>query len=269
MNRLQKGIGIVGSTTIDRIVDEHQSIFKLGGVTTYAGITYRRHGIPCYIVSNLAEEDLSIQAKLREEGVVVLAGATDQTTHFVNYIQGDQRRQELRQQAGPVGTAQIQALLNRVDGLHLGPLHPDDIELDALHSLQNSGPAIFLDVQGFTRAVKDHKIYPAVSADITTGLTLARIVKANGAEYQAILDFFQLPLANLMQRFNIDEFAVTSGKMGGSYKPEAAKPSIMRPQRFHPGLIRPAPAMCFLRPTFWPGGRFKKGFRMPAVMPPI
>jgi sugar/nucleoside kinase (ribokinase family) len=215
MNLLSKGIGVVGSTTIDRIVDENQSILKLGGVTTYAGITYRRHGIPCYIVSNLAEQDLPIQARLQEEGLVVLAGATDQTTHFVNYVLDDQRCQELRQQAGPVGTAQIQAILNRVDGLHLGPLHPYDIELDALHSLRHSGPAIFLDVQGFTRAVKNQKVYRAVSVDITIGLTLAQIVKANDAEYKAILDFFQMPLAKLMQRFSIDEFVVTSGKNGG------------------------------------------------------
>ncbi len=205
----------MGSTTIDRIVDENQNILKLGGVTTYAGITYRRHGIGCCIVSNLAEKDLSIRVKLQEEGVIVLAGAADQTTHFVNYVQGDQRCQELVHKANPVRTAQIQAILNRIDGLHLGPLHPYDIELDALHSLRRQCPPIFLDVQGFTRAVKDQKVYPAVSMDITTGLTLAQIVKANGAECKAILDFFQMPLVELMQHFSIDEFAVTSGKNGG------------------------------------------------------
>ena len=57
MKRLEKGIGVVGSTTIDKIVAEDQSYLKLGGVTTYAGITYRRHGIPARIVSNLADQD--------------------------------------------------------------------------------------------------------------------------------------------------------------------------------------------------------------------
>jgi len=52
MINLNKGIGVVGSTTIDKIFTGYQSYLKLGGVTTYAGITYRRHGIPVHIVSN-------------------------------------------------------------------------------------------------------------------------------------------------------------------------------------------------------------------------
>lgn len=36
MNRLKKGIGVVGSTTIDQIITGDHSYLKLGGVTTYA-----------------------------------------------------------------------------------------------------------------------------------------------------------------------------------------------------------------------------------------
>jgi len=51
MTTFKKGIAVVGSTTIDQIVAEDKNYLKLGGVTTYAGLTYRRHGIPTYIVS--------------------------------------------------------------------------------------------------------------------------------------------------------------------------------------------------------------------------
>ena len=54
---IKKGIAVVGSTTIDKIVRENRSIFKLGGVTTYSGITYSRHGIDSYIVTNVAKQD--------------------------------------------------------------------------------------------------------------------------------------------------------------------------------------------------------------------
>jgi len=71
MKILNKGIGVVGSTTIDKIVAGDQSYLKLGGVTTYAGITYRRHGIPAFIVSNLAERDVKVIKNLKTEKIEV------------------------------------------------------------------------------------------------------------------------------------------------------------------------------------------------------
>jgi sugar/nucleoside kinase (ribokinase family) len=215
MRFLNKGISVVGSTTIDQIVTENQSAFKLGGVTTYSGITYRRHGIDTLIVSNLAEQDLGIIDKLHEEKIVVCREETEFTTHFVNYIKGDTRYQELPRQAKPIEARQIQAILNKIDALHLGPLHPLDIELEALDLLHNSDLAIFLDAQGYTRMVKNKNIYPFVSEHMATGLSIAQIIKANAAELKIILDYYQISLAELMLRFKIDEFVVTLGANGG------------------------------------------------------
>lgn len=215
MNLLKKGIGVVGSTTIDKIVAEDQSYLKLGGVTTYAGITYRRHGLAALIVSNLAGQDLKLINKLKAERIDVFREATDQTTHFVNYIKGHRRYQELPQQAGPIEAGQIQAIMDRVDGLHLGPLHPLDIDPAALNLLRKSNLSIFLDVQGYTRMVKNKKVYPAVSDHLAAGLISAQIIKANGIEYQSILDFYQMNLTELMIRFKIEESVVTLGENGG------------------------------------------------------
>jgi sugar/nucleoside kinase (ribokinase family) len=215
MKLLKKGIGIVGSTTIDKIVAEDHSFLKLGGVTAYAGITYRRHGIPVFIISNIAEQDLEVMAKLRATDILVISDKSDLSTYFVNYNRGDRRYQKLLQRAGPINIGQIQSILDRVDGLHLGPLHPLDIETGVLRSLHDSNLKIFLDVQGYTRMVKNKKVYPSVSVRMTAGLTLARIAKANEAEYHAILAFYQMTLAELMQCFKIEEFVVTLGDKGG------------------------------------------------------
>ena len=215
MKTLKKGIGVVGSTTIDQIVSEGQSFLKLGGATTYAGLTYRRHCIPTLIVSNLAERDLNILTKLKVEKIEVIGDATDQTTHFVNHIRGNRRYQELLQQAVPIMAEKIQSVIHRVDGLHLGPLHPLDIDPPALSFLRNSNLAIYLDVQGYTRMIRDRKVYPEVSNHLTEGLKAAQIIKVNGAEYRTILDFYQLDLADLMKKFNIKESVVTLGKNGG------------------------------------------------------
>jgi sugar/nucleoside kinase (ribokinase family) len=215
MNLLKKGIGIVGSTTIDKIIAEDLSDLKLGGVTTYAGITYRRHGIPTFIISNIAEQDLEIMGKLHAEDISVFSSKSNVSTYFVNYNRDNKRYQELLQQAGSIKTAQIQAIFNRVDGLHLGPLHPLDIEAQVLRSLHNSNLKIFLDVQGYTRIVKNKKVYRSISGQMAAGLTLAHIAKANEAEYHAILIFFQMTLAELMHWFKIEEFVVTLGNKGG------------------------------------------------------
>ncbi len=215
MNTLKKGIGVVGSTTVDKIVAVDQSYLKQGGVTTYAGITYRRHGIPAFVISNLAERDSKLIRNLETEKIKIFTAASDRTTHFVNYIRGERRHQELVQEAGPIHTEQIRAILPRVDGLHLGPLHPLDIEPAALKLLQNSKLPVFLDVQGYTRRIEGQKIYPSVSGQLTAGLEPARVIKANGFEHQLLLDFYQMNLTELMVRFNIEESVVTLGKDGG------------------------------------------------------
>ena len=215
MKRLEKGIAVVGSTTIDEIVENDRSIFKLGGVTAYSGLTYRRHGINTLIVSNLAHQDLAILDKLYEENIAVFREESTHTTRFVNYIKGDSRSQELPQQAGPIQAAQIHAVLDQVDGLHLGPLHPLDIEWEAAGLLHNSHRMIFLDVQGLTRMLKNQQVYTSISEHTERALSIAHIVKANGAEYSAVRDFYHMGPAELMRKFNIRELVVTLGEKGG------------------------------------------------------
>lgn len=65
MKTLKKGIGVIGSTTIDQIVGKGQRFLKLGGVTTYAGLTYRRHDI------QLDLTDLMKRFKIKESVVTL------------------------------------------------------------------------------------------------------------------------------------------------------------------------------------------------------
>jgi hypothetical protein len=55
---IEKGVVVIGSTTIDTITKKDSAgYFKLGGVTTYSGITYSRHGIVTHVVTNVAPKD--------------------------------------------------------------------------------------------------------------------------------------------------------------------------------------------------------------------
>jgi len=212
---LSKAIAVVGSTTIDENIIEDRRRYKIGGVTTYAGITYRHHGLLTHIITNVAARDLQILERFRRESIKVYSGKTKHTTHFVNRIQRKERLQKIPLKASPIKKNQIAAAADRVGCFHLGPLHPADIETDCLGLLRNCGAQIVLDVQGYTRRVRNDCVYPGISKDLSTAFGLARIVKANGPELEAILDFYRFDLAELMHIFAIREFVVTRGESGG------------------------------------------------------
>ena len=82
---------IIGSVTMDTIVQRAKRFDQLGGVTTYAGITFQRLGICTHIVTNVADRNESILKPLREEGIRILKGASEKTTRFINHLDDDDR----------------------------------------------------------------------------------------------------------------------------------------------------------------------------------
>ncbi|UCF90385.1 MAG: hypothetical protein JSW39_19090 [Desulfobacterales bacterium] len=200
---------------MDKNVIGKTSFYKLGGASTYSGITYRRHGLETRVVSNVAPEDARLLDILRRENIFVLNGRSARTTHFVNVVEGDDLRQELPFTADPIGDHQIHEIIARGDMLHLGPLHPADIEDRALKRLNRPEAFIVLDVQGYLRRPINKIVYPGVSRQLARALAAARVVKANEGELNLIQDFYKTQLAALMERFQIEEFIVTLGKQGG------------------------------------------------------
>ena len=122
-------IAVIGSTTVDKIVGQNLSFLKMGGVTTYSGITYARHGIDTLAVSNISKQDQEMNARLKKENIVVFNGRTERTTHFVNHINSEGRRQRLPFKAQPISDNQIANILKPASAVHLGPLHPADIDM--------------------------------------------------------------------------------------------------------------------------------------------
>jgi sugar/nucleoside kinase (ribokinase family) len=214
---IEKGIAVIGSTTIDKIVHRNFSRFKIGGVTTYAGMTYSRHGIKTRVVTNVARRDREIIKRLKQESIVVCNGLTEVTTYFKNLLDDDEekRKQNILQQAAPINRSQIIEHLKDVAFVHLGPLHPSDIDLRAIELIGRLKHFVILDVQGFVRTVKNKIVNPAVSEHLPAAMRVSQIVKANRQEYKAFIDFFRMDLLELMCQFNIDEFVVTSGHKGG------------------------------------------------------
>ena len=66
-----------------------------------------------------------------------------------------------------------------MDLIHLGPLHPGDIDAQVFARLADARSLIALDVQGLLRKNSTGRVEAAVSEHLTAGLTAARIVKSD------------------------------------------------------------------------------------------
>lgn len=217
---IKKGIAVIGSTTVDKIVKKgHTRYLKLGGVTTYSGITYSRHDIKTHIVTNVAAKDLPFIRKcLYKENINVHAGFSEHTTHFINTINGDERHQRIPVKAKSIARDQIMEIFDLVDCVHLGPLHPMDIESHAFPSIENSRLTILLDAQGYVRVIKDKVVYSGVAGPLTDALMASQIVKTDELELEIILHHYRMNLTELMAKHKIEEFVVSRGPDGGFVK---------------------------------------------------
>lgn len=209
---------VVGSTTIDKIIISKKSCLKLGGTTTYSGLTYQKHNVQTFIITNVAEKDKENLKKLSANGIKVLNGKTDITTFFVNKINGDKVRQELHTTANTISSIQIANALKPGCILHLGPLFPNDIEIKDIKSLDLENILVCLDLQGLLRGLKGKKVYPEISKGFTEALKIAHVVKANEKELELILKKHEKNFTKLIDDSDIKEFIVTFGSMGGFIK---------------------------------------------------
>ncbi|MGE5258858.1 MAG: hypothetical protein ACM3KE_19455, partial [Hyphomicrobiales bacterium] len=104
---IQRGVAVVGSTTIDRNVIGRVTFMKIGGVTTYAGLTYRRHGLPTWVVSRVAHAETWILKRLAAEGIQVSESPAETTTRFVNRVRAGRRHQVITSIAPSVNYSQL------------------------------------------------------------------------------------------------------------------------------------------------------------------
>lgn len=202
---------VIGSATIDRVEQPGISAVKMGGVVTYAGITFRKHGLHTAVVSNIATQDVVLFRILRQQDIPLFNGVTKTTTMFVNHVDGDKRWQEMPVRAAPITAGQLQ----RADHIHLGPLHPLDIERGLLRLAPKKGIWVTLDVQGYVRRIEKGKVRPGISEDLPEAFLACTVIKAERAELQAILDAYQLRIDELMNAYKLSEIVVTNGSEGG------------------------------------------------------
>lgn len=208
-------VAVIGSTTLDEVWISGRHMVKMGGVTTYAGLTYARSGIPTRVVTRVSGSDTWMMKRLHTEGILPFYDKDDATTGFIHFVEGNTRRQEIRSRARPIPGDAVIPAAKGVDTIHLGPLHPMDIDPRVIGNLNRDLFFIVLDLQGYLRRIEETRVRPGVSPALADVLRVARIIKGDREEMALTLDFFGLKMEGLLSKFQIEEAVVTEGYKGG------------------------------------------------------
>ena len=208
-------VTVIGSATIDRIEQSRSTTVKMGGVVVYSGITFRNHGLITGAVTNVAAQDQWLLNILRQHQVEVFNGVTPATTMFVNHVEGDDRWQEMPISAAPITVRQVERALKGGHHVHLGPLHPADIEPGVLRLLRRSSATVSLDVQGYVRHVENSRVSCKVSDHLAEALSCSTLVKAASRELEAILGYYGMSIEEVISIYDLREAIVTAGRRGG------------------------------------------------------
>ncbi len=210
-----KTVAIIGSVTIDEVVQGRRRSCLLGGVVTYAGLTFRRYGIDTVVVTNVAESDRAVLGALSREDIRLFTGPSPRTTRFVNRVEGDARTQELPQVAEPIRRRQIEGVLKDLHHVHVGALHPEDIDPKVFDCIGSTGLFATADIQGYVRFSDRGRVVRRVSELAGTVLQLVSVLKADEGELEALMNFFGVDDLGLIRQFEIEELLVTAGSRGG------------------------------------------------------
>jgi len=229
-------VTVIGSITMDQIIMDSKTIEILGGVVTYAGLTFRKHDIPTLIVTNVAKEEKYILEKLADKGIKVYYEVCTETTRFINYYKSNKRKQIVPTRAVPIEEGLIKKALPIANHIHLGPLHPWDIHPGAITYLKNylekikkeNKPLVTLDVQGYVRKINNHVVRTLVSENLDEALWCSDIVKAEIKELKVIIEHFRTTPLQLIDKYNIQELVITDGSKGGQILRPKADPISFR-----------------------------------------
>lgn len=201
---------VVGSITRDTNVFNGIAQRTFGGTALYAARTYLRFGMDVTLISRLAPDD---QALIAAElpGVRLVAQPSKVTTTFENsYGADDERTQRVAAVAAPI--AYSAEYFTDIDWLHLGPLHPLDLEQAWLdeHRTKPAG----LDLQGFARCIDGERVVPDIDARVVDLLPRLTWLKASRIEWQTLQAYLHIAPMERPAR-NATETLVTDGAEGG------------------------------------------------------
>ena len=129
---------IMGSTAVDITAIGNRRYKQAGGVVIYAGYTFRKHHIATRVITGIGSKQKKLIRLYATLGAMLQLQGTPVTTRIINrYLSNDTRRQHILDQAAPICVPATHWPPPATGHVHLGPLHPTDIDPGVLASLKN------------------------------------------------------------------------------------------------------------------------------------
>ena len=202
---------MVGSITRDTNVFDGVAQHTYGGTALYAARTYTGFGVSVRLITRLAPADQpGIAAQL--PGVELVAQPTAETTAFENsYGAADDRTQRVTAVAAPIDYSAD--YFADIDWLHLGPLHPNDLQQGWLDDKRSTPTG--LDLQGYARRIDGESVTPDIDPRVIDLLPRLTWLKASRVEWQTLQAHLQISPLERPARGAV-ETLVTDGAAGGN-----------------------------------------------------
>ena len=154
----------------------------LGGTVLYAARTYIDLGADCRVLTSAAVRDHRPIADAFPDSVERIVLKSDATTAFENTYSPDQRRAQRVPALARTLPFSRDALAD-VDFVHLGPLHPNDLDDEWYRC---DVVPLALDLQGLTRAVQGREICAAADPRLSDILPRCAWLKGSLREWQLV-----------------------------------------------------------------------------------
>ena len=216
---MKKQILCIGHITHDRIVTPQQpdGVDCAGGTAYY--VAWAIHHLPqdvSFGVITAVGNDLKHEiSRLQQAGIDLTDLGSPTSVYFENkYGENmNNRKQRVLSKAAPFTIGQLKDV--EADVFHLGTLLVDDFSPEVVEYLASKG-RVCVDVQGYLREVRDHKVYAVDWRDKLRVLKCTDILKVNEHEIDVLTDGERdlHRAARLISSWGVREVLITLGSYG-------------------------------------------------------
>jgi sugar/nucleoside kinase (ribokinase family) len=179
-------VAVVGHFAKDKIILRGEERVSSGGSVYYGAIALRRMELQVAVITRLKQDDFALLDELKDEGVLVFAQPSEQTSGIENtYFTEDMDRRRCKPLgfAGPFRSEDVPDI--QASTFLVGPIMAGEVEIPLIRTLASRG-SVALDAQGFVRVREGEALVFKDWPQKQEGLSLVDVLKVDTAEAEVL-----------------------------------------------------------------------------------